>query len=113
MDGSNEGVWEPGLASSHGPAKPMPAFLTPLPFPTAPLDGLLPLVLVPVCCGIAFWLRMVKLSGAIAGCLVAVSVAHGMGWAGEGLFRAIVNARDPKREQLKGRCRNDLVVLHR
>ena len=45
-------------------------------------DGVVPLVVVPVCCALAFWLRMVRLSGAIAGLAVSLAIAYGAGWSG-------------------------------
>lgn len=41
-----------------------------------------PLLAVPVCCLVALRLRMVKVSGALAGMAVSLAVAYGAGWSG-------------------------------
>jgi uncharacterized protein (TIGR00297 family) len=59
-------------------------------FDPVPVDGPVPLVVVPVCCAMAFWLRMVKLSGALAGTAVSLAVAHGAGWCGLAMLAALL-----------------------
>lgn len=59
-------------------------------FDPAPKDGYAPLVVVPICCGLAFYLRMVKLSGAVAGVAVSLAVAHGAGWPGLAMLAALL-----------------------
>ncbi len=53
-------------------------------------DGVVPLVVVPICCALALWLRMVKLSGAIAGMAVSLAVAYGAGWPGLAMLAVLL-----------------------
>jgi len=53
-------------------------------------DAVAQLVVVPICCALAFWLRMVKLSGAIAGMAVSLAVAYGAGWPGLAMLAVLL-----------------------
>ena len=55
----------------------------------APPNGYLPLIVVPICCGVAYFLRMVKLSGALAGTAVSMAVGYGAGWPGLAMLAAL------------------------
>ena len=61
-----------------------------LSFNATPRNGYVPLILVPLCCVCAYWLRMVKLSGALAGTVVSMAVAHGAGWPGLAMLAALL-----------------------
>jgi uncharacterized protein (TIGR00297 family) len=54
------------------------------------VEGFWPLAVVPFCCALALWLRMVKVSGAIAGMGVAAAVAYGAGWPGLVMLAAVL-----------------------
>lgn len=74
------------LVASEGDGAPMAALsLRPISG-----DGVTPLVVVPFCCALALWLRMVKVSGAVAGTGVALSVAYGAGWPGLSMLAALL-----------------------
>ena len=72
-----------GLESAVAPA-------VVLSFNPLSVDGVVPLVVVPICCALAFWLRMVKLSGAIAGMAVAMAVGYGAGWPGLAMLAVLL-----------------------